>query len=428
MADLGNQKIKETYQLVLQTDASGNLQRLDGTTPNPFIVNGNLRYVDGTQSNGYVLISNANGDASWGPVDFSGDVYVSGGTINGTTIELNASSGGTISIPGLKWSANTDGSISPSGATTDVRVSGDTYVAGNISGTTDLHIDGTSTLGSVGISGQYISVHGGASGGGNRIFLQTSPNTSNPSYLLDNWGIQDNDHFYFGTDEDLDVYHTGSHGYIDNDTGSLYVKSATLYLGDTTSETTVQDNLTVNDNLSVGDDLTVSNNALYVDSTNDKVGVGTLNPEATLTVSGESGTTWTAWEDGGMTSIAFVNGVNFLRYEDSGITVPDPLQDSGTSVRVFVGGVYYYGTTTGDNFVNGRGYFGLTWSQANITITSGLASVISYGGTDAEQKIFKVYNGSNPAFQISGTTVMSGSTDLLDIFTTTTTTINGGTF
>jgi len=427
MADLGNQKIKDTYQLVLQTDTSGNLQNLTGGTPS-LVFNSAFTYNVGSLVDGYVLTSNASGVASWNAVAFSGDIYVSGGTINGTTIELNASSGGTISIPGLKWSANTDGSISPSGATTDVRVSGDTYVAGNISGTTDLHIDGTSTLGSVGISGQYISVHGGSSGGGDRIFLQTSPNTSNPSYLLDNWGIQDNDHFYFGTDEDLDVYHTGSHGYIDNDTGSLYVKSATLYLGDTTSETTVQDNLTVNDNLSVGDDLTVNTNTLYVNSTGNTVGIGTINQDATLTVSGESGTTWTAWEDGGMTSISFTNGIDFLRYEDNGITVPDPLQDSGTSVRVLVGGVYYYGTTTGVNFVNGRGYFGLTWSQANITITSGLADVISYGGTDAEQKIFKVYNGTNPVFQISGTTVMSGSTDLLDIFTTTATTINGGTF
>ena len=39
MADLGNQKIKDTYQLVLQTDPSGNLQKLDGSPPNPFIIN-----------------------------------------------------------------------------------------------------------------------------------------------------------------------------------------------------------------------------------------------------------------------------------------------------------------------------------------------------------------------------------------------------
>ena len=132
MANLGNQKIKDTYQLLLQTDVAGNLQKLNGSTPNPFIVNGNLRYVDGAQNNGYVLLSDAAGNASWGQLSFSGDVYISGGTIEGTTIELKASSGGTISIPGLKWSANTDGSISPSGATTDVRVSGDTYVAGDM--------------------------------------------------------------------------------------------------------------------------------------------------------------------------------------------------------------------------------------------------------------------------------------------------------
>ena len=128
MADLGNQKIKDTYQLVLQTDSSGNLQKLDGSTPNPFIVNGNLRYLDGTSHpSGYVLISDGSGNASWGAVAFSGDVYISGGSIDDTVITLQTTSGNTISIPGLAWSAGTDGSVSPSGATTDVRISGNTY-------------------------------------------------------------------------------------------------------------------------------------------------------------------------------------------------------------------------------------------------------------------------------------------------------------
>ena len=91
MADLGNSKIKDTYTLVLQTDASGNLQNLDGTTPSPFIVNGNLRYVDGNQALNYVLTSDASGNASW------------------------TEAGGT-----SYWSANTDGSISPSGLTTNI--------------------------------------------------------------------------------------------------------------------------------------------------------------------------------------------------------------------------------------------------------------------------------------------------------------------
>jgi len=116
MADLGNSKIKDTYTLVLQTDVSGNLQKLDGTTPSPFIVNGNLRYVDGNQALNYVLTSDASGNASW------------------------AEAGGT-----SYWSANTDGSISPSGLTTSVGIGTTTpnkplTVVGDMSGTTDLYL------------------------------------------------------------------------------------------------------------------------------------------------------------------------------------------------------------------------------------------------------------------------------------------------
>ena len=150
MADLGNSKIKDTYTLVLQTDAGGNLQNLDGSSPNPFIINQNLRYLDGsTHPSGYVLISDGSGNASWGSVTFSGDVYISGGSIEGTTIELNASSGGTVSIPGLSWSSSTSGHISNSGLTGNVGIGTSTpnkplTVVGDISGTTDLYL-GSST-------------------------------------------------------------------------------------------------------------------------------------------------------------------------------------------------------------------------------------------------------------------------------------------
>ena len=138
MANLGNLKIKDTYQLVLQTDASGNLQRLDGSTPSPFIVNGNLRYLDGSQANGYVLISDASGNASWGPVD-TGDIFISGGTIEDTVIKLFATGGDIVSIPGLSWSANTNGSISNSGLTsTKIGI-------GTDSPTNKLHVKGNST-------------------------------------------------------------------------------------------------------------------------------------------------------------------------------------------------------------------------------------------------------------------------------------------
>ena len=103
MADLGNSKIKDTYTLVLQTDASGNLQNLDGTTPNPFVVNGTLKYTVGP-TDGYVLTSDASGNASW-----------------------EAGGAGT-----SYWSANTDGSISPSGLTTTIQTQGDLRVSGTV--------------------------------------------------------------------------------------------------------------------------------------------------------------------------------------------------------------------------------------------------------------------------------------------------------
>jgi hypothetical protein len=50
MANLGNQKIKDTYKFLLQTDVSGNLQRLDGSSPNPTVsdedVNGGDKWAD----------------------------------------------------------------------------------------------------------------------------------------------------------------------------------------------------------------------------------------------------------------------------------------------------------------------------------------------------------------------------------------------
>ena len=166
MADLGNQKIKDTYQLVLQTDASGNLQKLDGTSPNPFIINQNLRYLDGTtHPSGYVLMSDGSGNASWGAVAFSGDVYISGGSIEGTTIELRTTSGNTVSIPGLKWSANTDGSISPSGLTTSVGIGTTTpnkplTVVGDISGTTDLYLGDSVHTGSTIVAQEQLTIKG----------------------------------------------------------------------------------------------------------------------------------------------------------------------------------------------------------------------------------------------------------------------------
>ena len=57
----------------------------------------------------------------------------------------------------------------------------------------------------------------------------------------------------FGNDDDLLISHTGSHGYITNLTGGLYIATTTsgvpVSIGHTTSETTVNDNLTVTGDL-----------------------------------------------------------------------------------------------------------------------------------------------------------------------------------
>lgn len=146
MADLGNLKIKDTYQLVLQADASGNLQKLDGTSPS-LTINSAFTYNVGTLVDGYVLKSNGSGVASWGALN--ADIYLSAATLNGTTLELDTTSGNTLSVDlsslagDSYWSANTDGSISPSGLTTSVGIGTTTpnstlTVVGGVSATTFL--------------------------------------------------------------------------------------------------------------------------------------------------------------------------------------------------------------------------------------------------------------------------------------------------
>tara|TARA_R100001443_G_scaffold15117_1_gene25037 strand:+ start:855 stop:3299 length:2445 start_codon:yes stop_codon:yes gene_type:complete len=374
MADLGNSKIKDTYQLVLQADASGNLQKLDGTTPNPFIVNGNLRYVDGNQANGYVLLSDASGNASWGAV-VPGDIYISGGSINGTTIELNTTSGNTVSIPGLKWSANTDGSVSPSGDTTAVTLRDDINV---VHGKT-LNVDLNGSLGTT-------------------ILFQ-----STQTYFQQDIKLGDNDKALFGADGDLQIYHNGSHGTVDNNTGNLYITSPNLYLGDTTSEVIAQDNLTVNDNLIVGDNITAGTDTFFVSATSGRTGIKTLSPDAILTVKGGLG--FQIYDLGGG-NVTFANGFNRVLFSNG--ASPANLS-SGDEVKFSDGAETF--TLTVDSVAGANMFLTENYVGSNVTITDeGL--LFSSG----EPLQFQTLGGSSPTFQVSGTSVMSGTTDLLDIF------------
>ena len=329
MADLGNQKIKDTYQLVLQTDASGNLQNLTGGTPSSFIVNS------------------------------------------------------------------------------------DVSIDGNISAT-------TANLANISIEDQYLKANGG-----NRIWLASSPNTV-PSYLIDDWKMADNDHLYFGNGEDLDIYHNGSNSYIDNDTGNLNITSGNIYLGDTTSTVYVQDNFRVNDfaslegarigstntdpgigNLYVENTLSVASHKFYADKTNG-VGIGTANPTHELTVSGTSsfvayimpaesyletgdGSTRVIFANGATTSALSVGNIIRILHEDTGAVLDEWSVTSITnSTTLYVD----------SNSVNGP----IVPAQ------------VQYDGGASTKELFVVYNGTGTTFQITGDTVMSGSTDLLDMF------------
>jgi len=791
MADLGNQKIKDTYQFVLQTDPSGNLQNLTGGTPNPLIVNNNLRYLDGNQADGYVLLSDSSGNASWGPVAFSGDVYVTGGSINSTTIQLNVSSGGTVSIPGLSWSSSTSGHISNSGLTGNVgigtptpnkkltvvgdisastnvysnnlvlkanaggtdygqitpdvnhgtikfmtkppgtvdngesliisqdlieakaspatgtlvsymklqpvdggqdiisfndanndidfiiksdnqvafkldaakdmmafrdyvgisnssdkwptdtgglagtpkyqlRVIGQTLlsgvttpleVMGNISGTTDLYLgslthtastitaenkltikghsstndyltlendyihmfidgasafvvqntpgdgqiilnassknmdtkivtdDGTNAVHvdaglnlvrvrnkaiigpgtptdynqSLYVSGSSLFYSGGTNhtnegvvavgnisgttnlyiddnmysgttnlldifassaitnqdvywsantlgisnsgltgnvgigtstpnkkltvvgdisgttdlsvnnnitattisgathlyagdiqinssgyvvkGSDNRMFFPTTDTSSVPNLLYGYWGMLDSGVFSWGTGEDLKIYHTGSSGLIDNNTGSLTISSSDIILGDAVSEVEVRDNLTVNDDLTVHENLKVNTDTLYVDSSNSKVGVKTSVPDANLTVSGITG--FTAYPMNGGTA-QFSEG--FTRVRFAGGTSPYTGNLSGgDQIQVYDGDGNLQTVTV--DYVGDSDNFFLT---SAFPTTSTAATAFNYNGATITQ--VKVYKGTDPVFQVVGESIFSGTTNLLDIF------------
>ena len=275
-------------------------------------------------------------------------------------------------------------------------------VAGTISGTSDMYLGGTLDI----APNNWLKI-----GGNNMTYFQGTQ-----AFFYQDVKLYDSKKLLLGIDGDMELFHNGSNGFIDNNTGYLWIKSPTLYLGDNTSEVTVQDNLTVEDILKVNEkatvaqDLTVGNlnneGVLYVDSTNKMVGVRTLQPDALLTLSGESagfevydlnGGTFTA--SNGFTRVSFSSGAS-----TAGLGVGCQLRfnDADSVETVTIDSI-----TNDTNAILTETYEGETVdvSQDDLLINCGETNVL-----------MKAYEKGSITFQLSGSSIYSGTTNLLDIF------------
>ena len=121
--------------------------------------------------------------------------------------------------------------------------------------------------------------------------------------------LGDNDKIRLGDDNDLQIYHTGTTAYLDNNTGALYIRNnvddddggniiieaksgkasivaqddegVRLYYDDVEKLETTATGVTVNGTV-ISDGLTVDTNTLHVDSSNNMVGIGTTSPATKL--------------------------------------------------------------------------------------------------------------------------------------------------
>ena len=82
-------------------------------------------------------------------------------------------------------------------------------------------------------AGYLYTLHASAASAESSPFtIQPDANSGDKRWILvsifaDDISQGDNTHHYLGTDGDLDIYHTGAYGGIDNDTGGLYIDGAT---------------------------------------------------------------------------------------------------------------------------------------------------------------------------------------------------------
>lgn len=232
---------------------------------------------------------------------------INGGTIDGTTIGGASAGAGTFTT-----ATATTGNITTVNATTvdttNIEVTTlkakDGTSAGSIADSTGVVTLASSVLTTTDINGGTID---GTVIGGTTPAAVTGTTITGTSFVTTgDMTFGDNDKAIFGAGSDLQIYHDGSHSYItDEGTGSLYIRGSAFVsiqaadgtnsiVADTDNEVTLYHNgsaklATTSTGVAVtgtitSDGLTVDTSTLYVDATNNRVGIGTVSPVERLDV------------------------------------------------------------------------------------------------------------------------------------------------
>ena len=183
----------------------------------------------------------------------------------------------------------------------------ETTVNDNLTVSGDLDIDGTTNLDAVDIDGATqidgtVTVGVDDTGYDVKFFGAASGKYMLWDASIDSLELTDSTPLNIGAGKDMVIYHSGTHSYINNSTGTLNIATSEsgipVSIGHTTSETTVNDNLTI-----TGDTKMTSGSKLFFDGT--------------ITTSGGTYIT----ESSANVLDFYAGGVNSLRVDDDQVIV-----------------------------------------------------------------------------------------------------------